>query len=412
MRHTDVIVIGAGQAGLAMSHCLGQRGIDHIVLERGTVAHRWRTERWDSLRLLTPNWMSRLPGWRYRGDEPDEFMTKQQLIDCLEDYARTSDAPVVTGAAVHAVKRILGGYHVETTQGSWSAICVVIATGYCDIPTVPDMARHLPDRILQITPTAYRNAGALPDGGVLVVGASASGIQLADEIQRSGRQVILAAGRHTRVPRSYRGRDIMWWMDQAGVHDDLLTDMPDRERAILQPSFQLVGRPDHADLDLATLRESGVQVVGRVTDVDGNMAFLARDLAESVVAAQSKLDRLLTRIDKVADACHAPAAPRPRVITGFESPPSAIDLKAQGIATVIWAVGFKRDYSWLKVPVLDAGGELIQSGGVTASPGLYALGLRFMRRRKSNFLDGVGTDAEEIAAEIQRYVTEMVCAAA
>ncbi len=412
MRRTDAIIIGAGQAGLAISHCLGRLGIDHIVLERGEVAHRWRTERWDSLHLLTPNWMSRLPGWEYRGSDPDGFMAKQELVRYLEDYAQASNAPVVTGAAVQALKRTLGGYQVETSQGTWAATCVVIATGHCDIPAVPAMAHQLPRNILQITPTNYRNSGELPDGGVLVVGASASGAQLAAEIQRSGHQVTLAVGAHTRVPRSYRGRDIMWWMDQAGVFDDRLEAMPDPHRAARQPSLQLVGHPDHADLDLGTLRKSGVRIVGRALSVQDGVLHLAGDLAELVNSAQSKLERLLSRIDKVADARNAPTDPRPAPLAGFETPAAALELVASGIRTIVWAIGFKQDYRWLQVPVLNVNGEIIQRGGITASPGLYVLGLRFMRRRKSNFLDGVGTDAKELADEVHRYLGEMVCAAA
>lgn len=412
MRHTDAIIIGAGQAGLAMSHCLGQRGIDHIVLERGRIAHRWDSERWESLRLLTPNWMSRLPGWRYRGTDPDGFMTKQELVGYLQDYAHSSAMPVVTDAMVNAVQRIPGGYRVESSQGVWSASCVVIATGYCDRALVPDMAAEVPPEILQITPTGYRNSAELPDAGVLVVGASASGVQLADEIRRSGRPVTIAVGRHVRLPRCYRGRDIMWWMDQAGIFDDRLTDMPDPRRAVMQPSLQLVGRPDHATLDLGTLRDNGVQVVGRALGISNGRMHLADDLAASLAVAQSKLQRVLRRIDAVADAMNAPAQSVPDAFSGFGDQPSAIDLAAQGIRTIVWATGFSRNYRWLKVPVVDATGEIIQQGGRTPSPGLYVLGLRFMRRRKSNFLDGVGPDAQELAADIHQYLNGSICCAA
>ena len=212
MRQTDAIIIGAGQAGLAMSHCLSRSGIDHVVLERGRLAERWHSERWDSLRLLTPNWMSRLPGWSYQGADPDGFMTKQEYAAYLEQYATAASAPVVTGATVQSVRQMPGGYRVESERGVWHAPCVVIATGHCDVPLMPEMAQHIPASIHQLTPCAYRNPAELPEGGVLVVGASASGVQLAEEIQRSGRQVIISVGRHTRLPRLYRGRDIMWWL--------------------------------------------------------------------------------------------------------------------------------------------------------------------------------------------------------
>ena len=211
MRKTDAIIIGAGQAGLAMSYCLGSLGIDHVVLERGNVAERWRSERWDSLRLLTPNWMNRLPGWWYRGDDPDGFLPASELLSFLEAYAKDSGAPVITGSAVISVRRIPGGYRVVSERGTWNCQCVVIATGHCDVPLVPTMAARLPSGIRQLTPTTYRNPRGLPEGGVLVVGASASGVQLAEEIHKSGRQVTLAVGRHTRLPRMRTARRNARW---------------------------------------------------------------------------------------------------------------------------------------------------------------------------------------------------------
>ena len=254
MRQTDAIIIGAGQAGLAMSHCLGRLGIDHVVLERGRLAERWRSERWDSLRLLTPNWMSRLPGWPYHGADPDGFMTKPEYVSFLEQYARAGSVPAVTGAAVQSVRHMPGGYRVESDRGVWTAPCVVIATGHCDVPLVPEMARRCPASIRQVTPCAYRDPAELPEGGVLVVGASASGVQLAEEIQQSGRQVTISVGRHTRLPRLYRGRDIMWWLDRPGLVGQSAT-ATDLAAARSYPSMQLVGRPERTSIDLGTLRD-------------------------------------------------------------------------------------------------------------------------------------------------------------
>jgi putative flavoprotein involved in K+ transport len=412
MRQTDAIIIGAGQAGLAMSHCLSRSSIDHVVLERGQLAQRWRDERWDSLRLLTPNWMSRLPGWSYQGTDPDGFMTMPEVTSYLENYGHASKAPAITDAAVSSVRRVPGAYRVESSRGTWHARCVVIATGQCDTPFIPDMARDAPPSVWQMTPSDYRSSGELPKGHVLIVGASASGVQLAAELQQSGRQVTIAVGRHTRLPRLYRGRDIMWWMDRIGLLTVRAEQVSDLRHARAQPSMQLVGRPDRSDLDLGILRGMGVQVVGRAAGIRDGTLYLQDDLMETVPAAQRKLERLLSRIDQTADVMDAPSESWPADLAMPESSPATLRLNGRGIDTIIWATGFRRNYTWLQVPILDSTGEIIHAGGVTPSPGLYVLGLRFLRRRNSNFLDGVGADAADLSAEVRRYLSGMVCAAA
>jgi putative flavoprotein involved in K+ transport len=403
MKCTNTIIIGGGQAGLAMSRCLADRGIDHVVFERGRVGQRWRSERWDSLRLLTPNWQLRLPGYSYQGSDPTGYMTMGELIDYLEGYARSFSAPVQDETSVLSVRRWDGGYKIITNRGPWCASNVVIATGYCDIPRVPGFGAALSADIEQVVPSRYRNPGQLPDGGVLVVGASATGVQLADEIHRSGRQVTLAVGAHTRLPRLYRGRDIMGWLDAMGTLDQRTEDVRNLQRSRKQPSLQLVGRPDHSTLDLGVLQRAGVKLVGRAFGAAGDQVGFADNLAEVVGRADRKLDRLLARVDSFigdhdlsGQVETAPAIERIAV----SSSPTALDLRAQGIRTVVWATGFRRSYPWLRVPVLDRRGELLHRGGVTPSPGLYALGLNFMRRRKSTYIDGVGSDAEELATHL------------
>src|SRR5215212_4602563 len=216
MKSTDVVIVGAGQAGLAMSRCLAAAGVDHVVLERRDIAERWRSERWDSLRLLTPNWLTRLPGWRYEGPDPNGFMTMPEVVRFLGDYAKSFSSPVHANTTVQSITSHEGGYRVATDAGVWTARSVVVATGHCDRPLVPAAASRLSTRVHQLTPPEYRRPEDLPEGGVLVVGASASGVQIAEELRRSGREVVLAVGRHVRVPRRYRGRDIMWWLDRAG----------------------------------------------------------------------------------------------------------------------------------------------------------------------------------------------------
>jgi putative flavoprotein involved in K+ transport len=404
MQRVDTIVIGGGQAGLAMSRCLRDHGIEHVVFERGRVAERWRSERWDSLRLLTPNWQSRLPGYRYAGGEPDSYMTMPEVVDYLEGYARSFGAPIEESTSVVSVEPLGAGYGIATERGSWEARNVVIATGYCDVPFVPSLAAELPPDVAQVVPTRYRNPGELPEGGVLVVGASASGVQLADEIHASGRPVTLAVGRHVRLPRRYRGRDILWWLDAMGLFDETGDDVFDLEISRRQPSLQLVGRPDHATLDLPLLERRGVRLVGRALRANGATISFADDLVAHTAAADVKLAQLLARIDAfVAAAGLASEVGPAEPFSPFLWPapaPEAIDLRAEGIRTVVWATGFRRHYPWLKVPVLDERGELRHAGGVTPAPGLYALGLSFQRRRKSTFIDGVGDDARELADHI------------
>jgi putative flavoprotein involved in K+ transport len=281
---------------------------------------------------------------------------------------------------------------------------VVVATGYCDVPFVPPFAAALPADVHQVVPTRYRNPEALPEGGVLVVGASATGVQLADEIHASGRPVTLAVGRHTRLPRIYRGRDILWWLDAMGVFDEAGTEVYDLELSRRQPSLQLVGRPDRATLDLPLLERRGVRLTGRAIGADGAAVRLDDDLVAHTAAADVRLARLLARVDAFAAASGLDAeVGRPEIFEPFLWPaeaPQTLDLHAEGIRTVVWATGFRRQYSWLAVPVLDARGEIRHQGGVTPAPGLYVLGLNFLRRRKSSFIDGVGDDAAALADHI------------
>ncbi len=405
MKRTDTIIIGGGQAGLAMSRCLSDRAVDHVVLERGRVGERWRSERWDSLRLLTPNWQSRLPGFRYDGPDPDGYMTMPEVIHFLERYRRSFDAPVEEGTEVLSVSPRDAGYRVATDRGIWKAPNVVIATGQCDTPLVPDFASRLSSDIVQVVPSKYRNPGQLPDGGVLVVGAAASGIQLAEEIHLSGRPVTIAVDRHTRLPRLYRGRDILWWFDQIGIFSETRGEVHDVERSRKEPSLQLAGRPDRSSLDLIALQEEGVRLAGRVIGAEGDEVLFADDLVAYTARADVKLARLLKRIDSYIESRGlAPEVGPPEPFIPFFWPapgPDAIDLRAQGIRTVIWATGFRRRYPWLKVPILDARGEIRQEGGITPARGLYVLGLQFLRRRNSNFIDGVGADAMELAEHIE-----------
>jgi putative flavoprotein involved in K+ transport len=301
---------------------------------------------------------------------------------------------------VDSVRRTDGGFDVVTGEDRWTARHVVIATGWCDRPAVPAMARQLEPTIEQVVPSAYRRPDSLPDGGVLVVGASATGVQIADELRRAGRTVLLAVGNHTRLPRRYRGMDIYWWLERTGSLDRTIEELPDPRCARAEPSLQLVGRPDHANLDLTTLAATGVELAGRLLAIDGRRMRFGNDLPATIAAADARLRRVLAGIDAHIDATGLGAEvldPEPQRTLRLTGTAGSVDLRARGITSVIWATGHRRSYPWLHVPVLDAAGEIRQHRGVTPVPGLYVLGQRFQHFRNSNFIDGVGRDAAYIA---------------
>lgn len=400
----DVVVIGAGHAGLATSYLLGRRGVDHVVLERGAVANSWRRERWDSLRLLTPNWQTRLPGQQYAGDDPDGFMPVSELIRFIEAYAEMSNAPVRTNTTVTSLRREQGYYRITTSRGSWVANAVVIATGACNIPSVPRVAADVPGHIDQLTPHDYRSPDQVEAGGVLVVGASATGLQLADELLRAGHDVTMAVGEHVRMPRAYRGRDIFYWLDRCGIHDERYDEVEDISRGRRLPSPQLVGTHEKPILDLNCLTEQGVTLAGRLMGVRESTAQFSGSLRNVCALADLKMNRLLKRIDETADADGAEPGDRFDATRVDDAPPLTLDLEHAGIRTIVWATGFRPDYSWLDVDVLDRKGYLKHDGGVVSSPGLYVLGLPLMRRRKSSFIFGIEDDARDITDHLIDYL--------
>ncbi|MBL7499097.1 NAD(P)-binding domain-containing protein [Frankia sp. CNm7] len=410
MERTTVVVIGAGHAGLAASHFLRERSIDHVVLERGEVANSWRRERWDSLRLLTPNWQSRLPGQRYEGQDPDGYMTMGEVTAFIERFAKVSGAPVRTGTNVLSVRRADTGNHAEyrvtTDHGEIRCRAVVIASGACNRPTVPPFAQAVPAAVEQLTPFDYRGPAQLPDGGVLVVGASATGVQLAAELARSGRPVTLSVGEHVRLPRLYRGRDVLWWMDASGVWDQRYDEVDDLERARRLPSPQLVGTPERHTLDLGTLAALGVELVGRLAAVRDGEALFSGGLRNLFALADLKLERLLDTFDEWARARGAEVGPPERFAPTPEpsSPRLRLDLRGGEIRAIVWATGFRPDYGWLDVPVVDAKGRLRHEGGVVDGPGLYALGLPVLLRRRSTFIHGIEDDAREVTGHLAGYL--------
>ena len=416
MRKVTAIIVGAGQAGLAMSRCLTARSIDHVVLERGEVANSWRTERWESLRLLTPNWMSGLPGQPYDGQDPDGFLDMNETAAVLDRYANHVEAPIQTHTAVVGIEPAANGYVVRTDRGSWNCRAVVLASGACNIANRPRWAASLCADIQSLTPIEYRNPEALEPGNVLIVGASASGVQLAREIQLSGRQVTLATGEHVRAPRTYRGRDIMRWMDACGILSRRIEDADDVLRARRVPSLQLAGGDPADTIDLNSLQAVGIELTGRAMACSGSTIQFSGGLANACALADLKMNRMLGEIDAwierngVAGGGHEAHRFEPTRV--FPSPQLSLDLARSGIRTVIWATGYRPDYSWLKLPVFTPRGELRHDRGIVDAPGLYVLGLPFMRTRRSSFIAGVGEDAEWLAGHLHQFLDGTARAAA
>lgn len=401
---TRTLIIGAGQAGLALSRCLTDADHEHVLLERGRVAERWRSERPDSFRLLTPNWLTRLPGRSYDGPDPDGFMGREEVVGFFDDYASSFAAPVHTGVTVTRVVRDLDGdWVVETDRGTWRASDVVVATGHMDRPAVPAAARDLPGDVVQLHSSRYRNPAQLPEGRVVVVGAGPSGQQVADELARAGRDVVLAAGAHRSLPRRYRDRDVYWWMDRLGLLDRTVDSLDD-PAAAARTTRSSVLEGGREDLDLRRLHGHGVQVVGRLTGVDGTRLRLGDGLAMDLADADANANRLRIMVDDhvARTGLDVPAEgwSLPEVPDWALCPPSSLDLARDGVSAVLWATGYARDWSWIEADVFDAHGDPVHRRGVTAEPGLCFLGLRWLYRRDSGFIGGVGRDAEHLAAHL------------
>lgn len=409
MQRVAAVVIGAGQTGLAMSRHLSERSIEHVLLERGEVANSWRKERWDSLRLLTPNWLNRLPGYGYPGDDPDGYMTMPEIVDYIATYADTIDAPVESHTEVTSVQTADDGFRILTTDSEWSARAVVIASGPYHRPHVPAFADAIPSTVRCLAAADYRNPDQLEAGGVMVVGAASTGVQLAEEIHRSGRPVTLAVGGHVRMPRVYRGMDIMWWLDAAGVLDERYDEVDDILRARHVSSFQLVGSPARSTVDLNSLQQIGVRLVGRLAGItdEGTVQF-SGSLPNQCALADLKLGRLLDALDDWAiEHPSESETDRPERFPPTNVPvdsPLLLPLRTGGIETILWATGYRPEYPWLQIPVLDAKGAVRHVGGVTPVPGLYLMGTTFLRRRKSTLIVGADDDARELSTHLCEYL--------
>lgn len=400
----DTVVVGGGQSGLAMSHHLTERGRDHVVLERSRrIGETWRG-RWDSFTLVTPNWLLRLPGHLYEGDDPDGYMPRDDVVDYLEAYARRFDPPMRFGVTVTSVEEgEVGRFRVRTNGGDYEADNVVLAAGTFQHPRVPGSSKRLPAEVDQLHTRDYRNPQSLRAGGVLVVGSGQSGCQITQELHESGRRVHLCVGSAGRLPRRYRGRDGIWWAIQLGMIDRTVDDLdsPD-ERFAANP--QISGRDGGREIDLHQFARDGITLLGRLEDVRDGRAILAPDLHDNL----SRIDTMVTEFRKGVDGyvekagLDVPEEVVDEPDDGYDQPLiPELDLADEGITTVIWATGFGWDYeSWVRFPVFDDRGFPIQQRGVSDRPGLYFVGLHWLHALKSGLFAGVGDDAAHVADHI------------
>ncbi len=405
-QHVSVAVIGGSQAGLSMSYYLTANGIDHVVFEKNRTAHAWRTQRWDSFCLVTPNWQCKLLGYDYPGSEPDGFMLRDEIVAYVENYARHIDAPLKEATGVTLLTRTDSGFQLETGDGVYTADAVVLAVGGYHQPNIPRLAERLPAGIHQLHSSTYRNSRQLPPGEVLVVGSGQSGCQIAEDLHLDGRKTHLVVGSAPRCPRGYRGKDAVDWLADLGQYDLPVDQHPLREKVRRKANHYLTGRDGGHDIDLRKLAQEGMRLYGRLTEyADGSLRF-ADDLEKNLDAADASYNNICATIDKYIEA-HDISAPDGHRYTATwrpEQPVTALDPVAAGITSIIWSTGFRSDWSWVDLPIFDGAGYPAHTRGVTAMPGVYVLGLPWLYTWGSGRFVGVGRDAGFLAERITEHL--------
>jgi putative flavoprotein involved in K+ transport len=402
-KSVETVIVGGGQAGLAVSYHLTQLDRSHTILEQASQpAEAWRNHRWDSFSLVTPNWTTRMPGAEYKGDDPDGFMSRNEVVAYLEDYIQRFKLPIRYGVRVTSVEQNGSGYVVHSDEAAIEAANVVIATGLFQQPRIPSFNAGLPAKIQQLHSSEYRNPAALPPGAVLVVGSAQSGCQIAEELCQTGRQVYLCVSSAGRGPRRYRGKDIVWWLNQVGFFDRTVDRLPS-PKAKFTASIQASGKDGGHTINLHQFARDGVVLLGRLQDAQGGKITLAPDLKEKLAAADKFEAEVLKTIDDYIEksGLEVPSETLPEPQDGYEAELiRELDLDAAGITSVVWATGYKFDFGLVKLPVLDEDGYPIQKRGATAYPGLYFAGLPWLHTVKSGLLFGVGADAASIVSDI------------
>jgi putative flavoprotein involved in K+ transport len=412
--HQSVIIVGGGQAGLSLSYYLKQRGIGHLVLEKHEPGHTWRTQRWDSFCLVTPNWQCKLPGYEYRGDDPHGFMVKSQIIDYLDGFVRHVGAPMKTGVTVQRVAPRAaaagGGFLVSTSAGEHSADQVVVASGGYHLAIVPRLAERLPADVVQLHSEQYRNPQALPAGKVLVVGNGQSGAQIAEDLHLAGREVVLATGDAPRCARFYRGKDVVTWLAEMNYYDLPVQEHPLREGVRDNTNHYVTGRDGGRDIDLRIFAAQGMQLYGLLTGLaaDGVTLQFAPDLKSNLAHADRIYNGINASIDQYIEK-NGISAPAGGVYTPVWEPAeerTALNLRDAGITSVVWCIGFQPDFRWLDAPVFNGRGQPGHVRGITAMPGLYFIGLPWLHSWGSGRFSGVARDALYLAEQIEMRATD------
>jgi putative flavoprotein involved in K+ transport len=404
--HYPVIIVGGGQAGLALSYTLKQRNIAHIVFERDRVGSAWRSSRWDSFCLVTPNWQCTLPGFPYRGDDPHGFMLKAEIVRYIEDYVAFFGPPLHEGVDVRRVGRAAGSEHfaIETSEGAFTAENVVVAVGGYHSVTLPRMAERLPRTIVQIHSSQYKNAHVLPAGDVLVIGTGQSGCQIAEDLHIAGRRVHLCVGSAPRVARRYRGKDVVEWLDDLGYYDLPVHEHPLKEGIRSRSNHYVTGRDGGRDIDLRKSALEGMQLYGRLLDIDGNRLTFARDLKANLDSADAVSESIKDTIDRHIErsAISAPLEARYVPVWEPERDVTELDYVAANISTIVWSTGFASNFRWIELPAFDGKGYPTHERGITSVAGLYFLGLPWLYTWGSGRFSGIARDAEYLGENIAR----------
>ncbi len=402
-QHHSVVIVGGGQAGLSLSYYLKQRSIDHIVLEKSHAMHTWKTSRWDSFSLVTPNWQCKLPGYEYAGKDPHGFMKKDEINAYLAGFRQHVNAPLREGVAVRRVApRTAGGYAVQTSGGDFTADQVVVASGGYHLPIIPRMAERIPTSVTQIHSEQYRNAAALPEGAVLVVGSGQSGSQIAEDLHLAGRKVFLAVGNAPRCARFYRGKDVVDWLAEMNYYDMPVHEHPLREGVRDNTNHYVTGRDGGRDIDLRKFALEGMTLLGQLDGLDGDTMQFFPDLTQKLDDADAVYNRINASIDKYIDkmGVHAELGAIYTPVWVPERERTAVSLGDEGIAAIVWCIGFQPDFSWIEAPVFDGRGQPGHVRGVTQQPGLYFLGLPWLYTWGSGRFSGVARDALFLAERI------------
>src|ERR1700744_1912209 len=403
---TSVVVIGGGQAGLAMSYQLKQAGIDHVVLEKNQIAHSWKTQRWDAFCLVTPNWQCQLPGFPYQGSDPKGFMLRDEIVDYVEDYAKHISAPVKEGVAVTRLRQGTGGgFQLETSAGEMTADAVVLAVSVYPVPKAPAMSGRLDPSVKQLHSSAYRNPESLPEGDVLVIGTGQSGCQIAEDLHLAGRKVHLAVGSAPRCPRVYRGRDAVEWLDDLGQYDLPVDQHNLKEKVRKNANHYLTGRDGGRDIDLRKFALEGMKLHGRLTDIEDGRFKFADDLAKNLDNADRVYNGICSLIDDhiATGGIEAPTSPHYQPVWQPQQTITALDPAEAGIGTIIWTTGFRSDWSWVELPSFDGAGYPTHRRGVTSMNGVYVLGLPWLHTWGSGRFVGVGRDAEFVGKHLAEH---------